>query len=511
MTKQIASSLPAIAVAVPAVTAGLIFFIGEKNDKLRSGLSVAAALASLVTVLAMLPASLKGHVFGLHMMHIIPKIWLYFRVDQLGVLFAIVTAALWVLATIYSIGYMKDEHAKTRYYSFLLLCLAWTLGVGLAGNLFTLLIFYELFSISTYPLIVHEGNVEAMAAGKKYIIYILIGGSIVLFSIVLTYFLANTMSLGEPGILSLKSGRVVLITLFWCYILGFGVKGAIMPLHAWVPDAHPIAPSPFSALLSGVMVAAGAYGIMRTVYNVFGVRLIEQLGVGMIAGYFVCFTIIVSSLFAIEQDNLKRRLAYSTIGQMSYIILGTVLVTTHAAWGGMVHIANHAFMKGTLFLCAGIIIKQLGKRNISEMRGIGKKIPITMTAFTIAALGMIGTPPLAGFVSKWYLALGSLDADSIFFVVILLLSSLLGAVYFLPIIYTAFFQSPKDEEDKDNSSEKSHHKEEDEDSEGFKEAPWVMVVPVIIGAIGVIVLGLFSWTPGLPLSLAKAAADIFIK
>ncbi|HDP70623.1 MAG TPA: hypothetical protein ENN38_07465 [Actinobacteria bacterium] len=511
MLEQVTSILPFLAVFIPIFFVILIFIFGEKLGIRMGWLAFAASVSTLFIILLMWPGSLEGTIFKTHLMMIVPGIWMFIRADQLGLVLALGAAILWSMSTMHSIGYMKGEHALRRYFSFVVLCLAWTVGVATSGNLFTYLIFYELFSISTYPLIVHEETPEALAAGKKYMIYILVGSSFILFAIIYTYFLAGTLTLSKTGILSLaEHGRVPLLILFWSYMIGFGVKAAIMPLHGWVPDAHPIAPAPFSAILSGVMVAVGTFGIMRVTFNVFGASLVRELGISLPMAYIVAFTIIVSSLLALDQDNLKRRLAYSTIGQMSYIVLGTVLLTTSSVWGAVVHIVNHAFMKGTLFMCAGNIIKQTGKKNISQMRGIGSKLPLTMAAFTVAALGMIGVPPLAGFISKWYLCIGSLDAKEIVFVVVLLLSSLLGAAYFLPIIYTAFFQKPGEEtfperhgghaEDAANPKEKS-----------TPEAPKVMIIPILVGAAGVIIVGLFAEIRYFPLSVIKIATSYFLK
>lgn len=523
MTYQVpvvTSLLPPLAVAIPVCTGLLILLVGKRSEQLRNRLSIAAVAATNVIALSMLPGVLKGSIFKAHLMQITPRIhqtpsiWLHMRVDPVGLLFALTAATLWLLATVYSLGYMRDEHARTRYFAFLLLCLGWTLGVAFAGNLLTLFIFYELFSISTYPLIIHEQTLEAVQAARKYIVYILIGGSFILFSIVYTFSLANSQTLMKTGIFPAGIDFRILSILFATFIIGFGVKAAIMPLHGWVPDAHPAAPAPASALLSGVMVAAGAFGIIRVIYNVFGTQLLKQLGVGVLLAYFVCATIIISSLIALDQDNLKRRLAYSTIGQISYIVMGTALLTDVGAQGALIHIANHAFMKGTLFLCAGVIIKQLGKRNISEMKGIASRLPVTMTAFSIAALGMIGVPPLAGFISKWYLGIGALDAGEPLMVVVLLTSSLIGAAYFLPIIYTAFFQ--ESEEKLKVTAKRAHQKLRpvalSEDSPfSLKEAPLSMLLPIIIGALYTVIFGVFAATGGLPLSLAKAAVKLFLK
>jgi len=507
MNLVVTSPIPPIVVGIPLISVILVFFAGQKSEELRDRLVIGATGITLLLVASMLPNSLRGVIFNAYLFRMTPLIWMHFRTDQLGLLFGLTVATLWFLAAIYSLAYMRDEHAKTRYYCFLLLCLTWTLGLAFAGNLFTFFIFYELFSFSTYPLIIHEQTREALSAGKKYIIYILIGGAFVLFGIVSTYYLAGSETLAKTGILPIKYDFKILRLLFWCFIAGFGVKAAIMPLHGWVPDAHPAAPSPFSALLSGVMVTAGAFGILRVIYNVFGTILVRQLGVGLPLGYLASITIIVASIIALDQDNLKRRLAYSTIGQMSYIVLGASLLTPEGAWGSMIHIANQAFMKGTMFLCAGIIIKQTGKRNISEMQGIGSQLPLTMGAFTIAALGMIGTPPLSGFVSKWLLGIGSLAADKPIFIVVLLISALLNAAYFLPIIYIAFFGEAHEEEALPAAETEVNWQVIPTKTE----ASWLMLAPIIIGSMLVVIHGLVAAAPPLPLSLAQVAVRFLLK
>lgn len=504
------SVLPLLAIIVPLIVSLLILAFGNRHERLRIPLAVfAAAFDSLICII-LIPLALQNKILVLHVLQMTPRIWLYLHVDPLGLVFGATAAFLWLLATIYSIGYMEGEHALTRYYGFFILCLTWTMGAAFAGNLLTLLIFYELLSITSYVIIAHEETPEAIAAGKKYIIYILLGGTLILFAIVFTYYLAGSQTLISNGILSMEHGRDALALLFTAFVTGFGVKAAIMPLHGWVPDAHPAAPAPASAILSGVLVAAGSFGIMRVVYNVFGIQLIRELGFGAIMAIIISFTIVVSSIIAIDQDNLKRRLAYSTIGQMGYIILGVMLLSPSAAWGAMIHIANHAFMKGTLFMCSGVVLKQGKTRNVSEMQGIGYTLPITMICFTIAALGMIGTPPLAGFISKWLLCLGALQAHQAVYIAVLLLSSLLGAIYFLPIVYVSFFGKKKEANAASIANQSipqnnSQHGQEYKFRITWGEAPPTMIGAIIAGTLNVIVLGICSAIQCLPLSLIQVA------
>lgn len=502
MPKILNSLVLALVIFVPIISAIAIIVTGEENKKLINKLAFFCVSIVFLLLLIVMSAFLKGTIFKIYLVLMVSHIWMHFRVDTLGLVFAMTSATLWLLVTIYSFGYMKNERSLTRYYVFLLLNLSWIMGVAFAGNLFTLFVFYELLSLSSYPLIVHEETPEALYAGKKYLIYILTGGVFIFFAIVFTYYLTGSQTLAGTGLLSLKYGLQALSLIFASFVIGFGLKAAIMPFHGWVVDAHPAAPSPASALLSGAMVNTGAFGIMRVVFNVFGVSLVKELGFGIIVAYIASFTIIAASLLAIEQDNLKRRLAYSTIGQVSYMILGTILLTPSAIVGGIIHIVNHAFMKGVLFLCAGVIIKQTGKKNISQMQGIGRQFPITMGAFFIAALGMIGTPPLAGFVSKWFLGVGALEAKEPVFIGVLLLSALLGAIYFLPIIYIAFFQKPDAKTEKTQVSPLSRE---------LQEVPLSMLVPIMAGTACIVIFGLFALAPALPLSLAKITVKSFLK
>jgi len=495
--RLVTSVMPVAAVFLPlaGVVAGLV--LGRISGRARAwGLGAICAATAALTI-ALIPGVLDGSVYEIYLLRLTPVIWIHLRVDAMGALFAATAALLWLLALVYSVGYMADGHRLGRYYAFFMLCLSWTLGVAYAGNLLTFLIFYELFSILTYPLVVHEETPEAMAAGTKYIIYILMGGSLVLLGVVFTFFLAGDQTLTAGGILNATMDRTSLLVIFWCFIVGFGVKAALVPLHGWVPDAHPAAPAPFSAVLSGVMVAAGSFGIMRVVFQVFGTELLAELGVMPVLAGIAAFTVVFAAVLAVGQDNIKRRLAYSTISQMGYVALGVGLLGAEATIGALVHITNHAFMKGTLFLCAGLLIKRAGIHNVSEMAGAAKRMPVTMAAFALATLGMIGTPPLSGFISKWYLGLGILDADQPLYLAVLLGGALLAAIYLLPIVYAAYFKKPPTIAAEDTG-------------EGA-EAPASMLVPTVIASALTLVLGLAATVPGFPYSLARMATEAFFR
>ena len=338
--------------------------------------------------------------------------------------------------------------------------------MAFSANLLTLYLFYEMLSFATYPLVTHHQDLEARSSGRKYLLYI-VGGSIglVLPAMIICYQLTGTLEFGTGGILTGKGPASLIALLMLMMLFGFA-KGGVMPFHSWLPAAM-VAPTPVSALLHAVaVVKVGVFSIVRVLTEVFGVQLLSSLHLGTVVCYIASFTIIVASLIALSQDELKRRLAFSTISQLSYIILGVGLLSPKGMTGGMLHIAMHAFGKITLFFCAGAIFVATGRKHISQMVGIGKRMPVTMTAFFIGALSVIGLPPSGGFISKWSLVLGTLEADQWVMLVVLLVSSLLNAAYFLPIVYRAFFCT----------------KEESMFEEGMKEAPIWCVAPLVLTA-----------------------------
>jgi formate hydrogenlyase subunit 3/multisubunit Na+/H+ antiporter MnhD subunit len=328
------------------------------------------------------------------------------------------------------------------------LALLGAVGIAFAANLVTMFIFYEILTISTYPLVAHEESPEALAAAHKYLAYLLSGGVFFLIGILMTYSMVGTTDFADQGILKPALNSTSTITLqiiFFCFMLGFA-KAAWMPVHSWLPSAM-VAPTPVSALLHAVaVVKAGVFGIIRVVCHIYGIELMHTLGLGLALATVAAVTIIVANFYAIGQSNLKRMLAYSTINQLSFIILGVALLSPMAVTGAMLHIPFHGFMKITLFLCAGAIAAITGKKTINELAGLGRVLPVTMGAFLIGAFGMCGAPPLAGFISKWHIGLGAVESGSLFFLLIILIGSLLDVVYFFPVIRTAFFgKIPQDE------------------------------------------------------------------
>lgn len=489
---EVASLRPVLALIVSTVGAILLFLTGN-TAFYRKLWSLLASLLMFVIVISMLQRSLQGVIFITRLFPLAPNIRLELRVDALGIFFALVSSTLWLITMIYTLGYMESEDSQARFFGFFALSVSSVVGIAFASNLLTLFVFSAILTVCTYPLIVHHQTPEALSAGGKYLLYTLAGEAIILFSIIVTFYLARTTTLSKQGILSLDQGKTLLSLLFFLYIIGFGVKAVIMPLHNWLVTAT-IAPVPVNALLHAIAVTkAGAFGILRVIYNVYGVGLVRQLGIGSLLAYLATITIIGGSLLALRQDNLKRRLAYSTVSQISYIILGVALLTPLAAIGSIIHLANQAFQKITLFFCAGAIERQTGKEKISEMAGIGYKMPITMGAFTIACLGFIGLPLLAGFITVWHLSLGAFRAGKPIFIIVLLVSTILNAAYWFPIIYQAYF------------------KESSDDDTEVREAHWTLLYPTVICALYVIGLGTLSAMPGLPLSVVRAAVQFIFK
>ena len=483
--ETIISIRPLLAVCVSLVVTLPIILL-SKSPNLRESATFLAALVKFGIVVSMLPVVLKGAVIIYPVVELLPGVSLKFRVDAFGMLFALVASSLWIVTSAYSIGYMRglDEHSQTRYFCFFALALSATIGVAFSANLLTMYLFYEMLSFATYPLVTHHQDLEARSSGRKYLLYI-VGGSIglVLPAMIICYHLTGTLEFGAGGILAGHGSKALMTVLLLMMLFGFA-KAAVMPFHSWLPAAM-VAPTPVSALLHAVaVVKVGAFSVVRVLTGIFGVEWLSRLHLGTLVAAIASVTILAASLIALSQDELKRRLAFSTISQLSYIVLGVALLTPKGMTGGMLHIAMHAFGKITLFFCAGAIFVATGRKYISEMVGIGKRMPVTMTAFFIGALSVIGLPPTGGFISKWWLVLGTLQGDQWLWLVVLLFSSLLNAAYFLPIVYRAFFCTA----------------EESKFEGGMKEAPPWCVVPLVATAIGSLAL-FFYPTPFLKLAI----------
>lgn len=479
--QAITSIKPLIVVLLPAIAAILIMFTGNKKPNVREAWSFIGGIITCLINLTMVPDILSGNVIQYTVFKMLPGISVKLTVDALGIIFAIVASFLWILATSYNVGYMRalKEHAQTRYYACFSIAITGAMGVALAGNVFTLYLFYEIISIFTYPLVAHHQDEEGYEGARKYISYLMFTSKgFLLPAMALTYVLAGTLDfpLGDfkNGIFPADADPTLVTIAYVLYLAGFA-KAAIMPLHNWLPSAM-VAPTPVSALLHAVaVVKAGVFSISRTMLSVFGVGLLTHLGLGLPTAYVVAFTILTASVIALTKDNLKARLAYSTISQLSYVIIGVALLTPSGITGGIIHIANHAFSKITLFFCAGAIYVATHKKEISQLSGLGRQMPFTMGAFAIGALSMIGVPPVAGFVSKWYLLLGTLETKHLGLILVLLASTILNAAYFSPIVFKAFFEKSKD----------------DNPPVGIQEAPYAMVIPLTLTAVISVIIGIY--------------------
>jgi multicomponent Na+:H+ antiporter subunit D len=478
-----------VAVLAPLVGSGLVMATGRKPN-LREACSFLAAVTLFLVVASMVPCVRAGKTLHFTLFQLLPGLSFSLRADSLSMIFALTASFLWILAVFYSAGYMRglEEHAQTRFNTCFALALFGAIGCAFADNLLTLYLFYEIVSVTTYPLVAHHQDEEGYEGGKKYLIYLTTTAKgLILPAMVLIYVLSGTLDFAtnaHVGILPANVHNGVIIALYICCILGFA-KNGIMPLHHWLPGAM-VAPTPVSALLHAVaVVKVGVFSTVRVMLYVFGVDLMDRLHLGLPTAYFVSITILVGSIVALTKDNLKARLAYSTVSQLSYIILGVALLTPTAVAGGLFHIAAHAFSKITLFFCAGAIYVATHKKNISEMSGLGRAMPFTFGAFALAALSMIGVPPVGGFLSKLYLLVGALDAGSIGIVVVLLASSLLNVAYFAPVVYQAFFGKP-------SAEDAAHH---------HQEAPLAMLIPLCLTAVISVVIGLY---PDLVMHFAQA-------
>ena len=473
--ETIISIKPLLAVLVSLFVIPVLISSSSKPNVRESWIFVAGTI-KLVLILSMLPVILGGQQITLTLFEIAPGAAIAFRVDGLGMLFAIVASSLYIVTSIYSIGYMRglDEHGQTRFVSFFALALSATIGVAFSANLLTLYLFYEILSLATYPLVAHHQDKKSKVSGRRYLTFIL-GTSIglVLPAMIYCYHVTGTLEFSTAGIFTDQLSKPAALVLLLMFVFGFA-KAGIMPFHTWLPAAM-VAPTPVSALLHAVaVVKVGVFSIVRVMTGIFGVDLLSDFNLGVVVMTIASVTILLASCIALSQDELKRRLAYSTISQLSYIIFGVALLSPQGLLGGVIHIAMHAFGKITLFFCAGAIFVATGKKYISQMEGLGKKMPFTFAAFFIGSLGVIGLPPAGGFYSKWNLILGTLEAQQTIFMLVLLVSSFLNAFYFLPIVYKGFFG--KSEEEEKGIPVK------------IKEANLCLLIPLMITAIISIVL-----------------------
>lgn len=485
-----AQHLMLLAMVAPVLGA-LGVSLAQRSPNLRETLSFVAAGIALVCVLLLVPEVYAGGRPEIVLFEILPGVALAFRLEPLGMLFALVAAVLWPVSTLYSIGYMRgnDESHQTRFFACFALAIACTLGIAFSANLLTLFLFYEVLTLITYPLVTHHQDEEARKAGRVYLGFLLGSSlSLMLIAIIATWMMAGTVEFTPGGVLGADISNAAIGGLLALFIFGIG-KAAVMPFHRWLPAAM-VAPTPVSALLHAVaVVKAGVFSVVKVVIYIFGVERIAGLSSVDWLPFVTGFTIIAASVVALRSDNLKRRLAYSTISQLSYVVLAAALLTPLSIIGAALHIVSHAVGKITLFFAAGAIYTAAHKTKVSELDGIAKRMPWTMAAFTVGALSLIGIPPAAGFYSKWYIVLGAAEGGHWTALAVLGASTLLNAAYFLPIIYVAYFCAPADD---------GHGRE-------HGEAPWPMVAAMVITATGVLAL---FFGMEFPLALARQLVSL---
>lgn len=463
------------AILTPASGAILISFMG-RHPNLRESITLISAISLFMIIVKIYFSFDVGNASNLlfvEILEVMPGLSLAFAVEPLGILFALVASFLWIVTSTYSIGYMRGHHEQnqTRFYVCFALTLSAVMGLAFSANMFTLFIFYELITLITYPLLTHNGTDVTKRSGRLYLGYLL-GTSIILqlFAIIWTWTITGTLDFTDGGILAGKTTDTVVTILLALYVFGIG-KAALMPFHGWLPAAM-VAPTPVSALLHAVaVVKAGVFTVLKVTIYIFGIDLLADTGASVWIMYMATATILIASIIAMSKDNLKARLAYSTVSQLAYIVLGAMLASTMGIIGSGIHIATHAFGKITLFFCAGAIMVASHKTEISQMRGLGKTMPLTMMAFLIGSMSIIGLPPMGGMWSKWFLIMGTLEAEHYIPLLVLLISSLLNVAYLLPIAVRGFF----------STSEAT--------SVGIHEAPLPCLIAMTITCVGCV--GLF--------------------
>ena len=434
-----------LAIALPFVGAVGIS-LTRRQPNLREAVTLITASANCALVVMIFQAFQAGAVFAVDVAEPLPGLPVRFEIEPLGMLFALVAGSLWLITSIYAVGYMRGHHEvnQTRFYAMFAIAIGSTLGAAFAGNLFTLFLCYEILTVSTYPLVAHAGTAEARRGARTYLgILLATSMGLQLLAILITYTITGTLEFRDGGILADKLDPAWAGLLLALYIFGIG-KAAVMPFHRWLPAAM-VAPTPVSALLHAVaVVKAGVFTVLKVTIYIFGIDFITQSGANDWIIWFAGATILLASLIAMRQDNLKMRLAYSTVSQLSYIVLGALLASNISLLGGALHITMHAFAKITLFFAAGAILVASHKTLISDMGGLGRAMPITFGAFLIASLSIIGLPPFGGMWSKWYLGMGAVETGQWLLLTVLMISSLLNIAYLLPIPIRGFFGKSRD-------------------------------------------------------------------
>jgi len=441
-----AGHLAALAFLLPLLGTALVVLCGRRPN-LREAMTILTGLATFVLVASLVPRLHAGESIRMDFFEVLPGLPLAFDVEPLGLLFALVASGLWILTSCYSIGYMRAHHEEhqTRFYAFFAIAISCAIGIAFSGNVFTLFLFYEALTLSTYPLVTHHGSEAAAKAGRAYLGILVTTSVAFLFTgIVWTWIIAGTVEFRPGGILQGKTNPLTAAVLLGLYVFGTG-KAAVMPFHRWLPNAM-VAPTPVSALLHAVaVVKAGVFTVLKVTVYVFGIDFLRETGASAWLAWVAAATMILAGLVALTRDGLKERLAYSTISQLAYIVLGAMVAHRLGIIGGALHIVAHAFGKITLFFCAGGILVATHKTKVSELDGLGRTMPVTMSAFFLASLSVIGLPPFGGSWSKLLLAMGAVQAGHAPLAWLLLAGSLLSAAYLLPISARAFLAPPKDD------------------------------------------------------------------
>jgi len=495
-----------LCIVVPFASALLVVVAGALPD-LRETMTLISAGILFYLVAGIYPVVAAGGNPTVTPIEMLPGLGVTFTVEPLGMLFAGIASFLWFVTSIYSIGYMRGHHEQnqTRFYAYFAIAIGSAVGVAFSGNLLTLFIFYETLTLSTFPLVAHHGSEEAKRAGRVYL-GLLLGTSIafLLFAIIWTWVIAESLDFVAGGLLAGKIHGPMVGVLLALYAFGIG-KAALMPFHRWLPAAM-VAPTPVSALLHAVaVVKAGVFAVVKVVVYVFGVdSLAREASAGWLL-YVAAFTIVVASVIALRSDNLKQRLAYSTVSQLSYVVIAVAILAPISVIGATLHIAAHAFAKITLFFAAGSILVASHKTLVSELDGIGRRMPWTMGAFFIGALSMVGLPPTAGFVSKWYILQGAFQADQMAAVAVIVLSTLLNAGYFLPIVYAAFFREERRSKPARKRSKTGVNDGAHPPLIEHGEAPPTVVASVVLTAAATVVFFLY---PDIALGLARQVAGV---
>lgn len=496
MTGGLPAILVAVAVATPFLAGILILVTGTRGTEVWG--HIAAAITAAAALL-LAPTVMAGETVELLVVPLVPGLDLLLRVDGLGLVFGLLASLLWIVTGVYSGGYAAATALanRRRYFAAFAASIGAAMGVAFAGNLLTFFLFYEALTLATYPLVVHTESDEAFNAGRRYLLFSLGGGLALLTAMIWAWQLTGTLDFVPGGFLDQVAGTT-LVVLFVLFVSGVAVKSAVMPLHAWLPAAM-VAPTPVSALLHAVaVVKAGVFAMMRVLGFVFGpVSLAGFAGPEVLAAL-AAITIVIGSLIAVRQDNLKRRLAYSTVVHLSYIVLGAALVAPFGTVGSTLHMVNHGLAKITLFFCAGAIYATTKRQNVSELTGLGHRMPWTFTAFTIGSLGLIGVPGMSGFISKFFLARGAIQAGDMVALTVMLGASLLTATYLLPIVRVAFFPGTKALGGRGGRRLRARR----------REARPALLVPLLITALLVVVFGLVPPAFGVQYELA---ADIAVR